>query len=136
MLIAMNHVCGLTARYLDGSIPDFFIFIREISVVRFMVSGARHIVSAEAIRARRFNRIVTTVLPPQPVERNRNAKSQESVLDSKPLNLDEACSRTLRNSMSAKCPLARGFEDSVWLLSSQTIERNFWTSHREVRRGS
>jgi hypothetical protein len=65
MFIAMNHGVGTSARYFDGSIPNFFI--RETSVVRFMVSGVRHIVTAEAIRARRFNRIVTSVLPPQPV---------------------------------------------------------------------
>jgi hypothetical protein len=58
-------------------------------------------VSAEAIRTRRFNRIVITVLPPQACVRNRNAKGQEGVL----------------------AQLVRDFEECVWLLSSVTIER-------------
>ena len=57
--------------------------------------------SAEAIRARRFNRIVMTVLPPQACVRNWNAKGQEGVL----------------------APLVRDFEECVWLLSSETLER-------------
>jgi len=133
MFIAMNHGVGTSARYFDGLIPNFFI--RETSLVRFMVSGARHIVSAEAIRARWFNRIVTSVLPPQPVYATGMPKARKVFSIWNHWIWIRRAAELHGTQSPPKAPLVRDFEESVSLLSSQTIERNFWTGHPEVRRG-
>jgi hypothetical protein len=87
-------------------------------------------VSAEPIRARRFNRIVTTILPAQACVRNRNAKGQEVVLDLESLNLDEVRSGTLPNPSPPNAPHAGDFEKCMGSLSSETLGRQLrnWSS--------